>query len=407
MMSPLVKFAVRYMCYREYHILTILVLAGLAGGAFAFPATFLSNTNTMIGLCLLPFAIFFSGARRFNYVYFTLLILFGVLAYIYHVRTFYFFTIAFYILLLLEKFVGKINLMVLFLIAFMSPFFHQVSVILGFPIRMQLSQWAGSLLATAGFNVQVEGNLMVLDGSTFTVDDACMGLSMLAISMLMAVAALAHHYRTLKLHLNFFQLSFFFIAVFAFNIISNLLRIMTLVIFKIAPEDPMHDVIGMLILIIYVVVPLYLVSRMIITRSGTVPQNVEETKVTGIPTKSMFTALAVSVLLLSVRLNEHTKAISNIAYANVEMPHVQVVQMDKGITKMHNDQILVYVKPIPEFFTGEHTPLLCWAGSGFKFQRIKKCIVNGNEIYYGQLEKPGENLFTAWWYTNGKTITIN
>jgi exosortase N len=407
MISPILKFALRWIYYREYHILAILVLAGLVGGALAFPANFLSNTNTIIGICLLPFAIFFGRERRFNYVYFILLVLFGVLAYSYNVRTFYFFTIAFYILLLLEKFVGSINPVILFLIAIMSPFFHQVSVILGFPVRLQLSRWAGNLLGAAGFDVQVEGNLMVLNGSTFSVDDACMGLSMLSISMLMAVAALTHHYRTRELHLNFLQLSVFFITVFALNVISNLLRIMTLVIFKIPPEDPMHDVIGIMILIIYVVVPLYLFSRTITIRFGRAPQHTGETTSTSRKTKSMFTALAVVLLLLSVRLNEQTKTILNIPYANVEMPRVQVVKMDKGITKMHNDQILVYVKPIPEFFTGEHTPLLCWAGSGFKFQGIKKCIVDGNEIYYGKLEKPGENLFTAWWYTNGEIITVN
>ena len=74
---------------------------------------------------------------------------------------------------------------------------------------------------------------------------------------------------------------------------------------------------------------------------------------------------------------------------------------------MYNEEMLVYVKPIPEFFTGEHTPLLCWKGSGYEFRSIKKTLVAGREIYVGQMEKQGEKLFTAWWYANGKTLTID
>jgi exosortase N len=81
--------------------------------------------------------------------------------------------------------------------------------------------------------------------------------------------------------------------------------------------------------------------------------------------------------------------------------------MEGGVTKMFNENILVYVKPIPEFFTGEHTPLICWKGSGYHFEGIKKSTINGREIYTGNLVKPGAKLFTAWWYENGSTSTID
>jgi len=56
---------------------------------------------------------------------------------------------------------------------------------------------------------------------------------------------------------------------------------------------------------------------------------------------------------------------------------------------------------------GEHTPLLCWKGSGYKFKSIKEIIINGNKIYSGQLIKPGSQLYTAWWYYNGEIQTID
>ena len=145
------------------------------------------------------------------------MVFFGVIAYAYSVRTFYFFMIAFYLLLLLELWIGKIDTIILFLLAFMSPFFHQISVILGFPIRLTLSQWAGEMLSFAGFDIIVEGNTMLLKGTSFSVDEACMGLSMLAVSLLMGIAAMVHHYRQSGLRLSLFALGILLFCSLAFE----------------------------------------------------------------------------------------------------------------------------------------------------------------------------------------------
>lgn len=406
-MSPELKFAVRWLTGKGYHTLAILLGAGMAGAVFAFPASFLSGTNVLLGLCLVPFTIFFYERQRFNYTYLALMIAFGFMAVAYNVRTFYFFMIAFYFLLVAETFIGKTNTLILFLLAFMSPFFYQVSVILGFPIRLQLSQWAGTILAIAGFDIHVEGNMMLLKGNLFTVDEACMGLSMLATSLLMGVAAIAHQYRVFETRLNIFQLTIFFLGVFMLNLFSNLLRIMALVVFQVLPENPMHDMIGILCLILYVMVPLYFLSRGMVKKLGKQVRRVEQGPVVSTSRKSIMATLAVLIIMIGVHIDIKKNSPSGVLHANVELPNVQVVKMKEGITKMHNEKILVYVKPIPEFFTGEHTPLLCWKGSGYEFRSIKKTFVAGNQIYCGQLEKPGERLFTAWWYSNGKTLTID
>ena len=406
-MSPELKFALRWITGKSYHTLAMLLLAGIVGGVFAFPAYFLSGSNVLLGFCLLPFAMFFSGTRRFNYVYLLLMISFGAVAFAYNVRTFYFFMLAFYFLLVVESFLGKTNSLVLFVIAFMSPFFHQISVILGFPIRLQLSQWAGSILAIAGLDIQVEGNMMILNGSLFTVDEACMGLSMLAISLLMGVAAIAHHYRVFESRLNLFYLTLFFTGVLILNLISNLLRIIVLIIFQVLPDNPMHEVMGVACLILYVVIPLYFLSQWMVKKFGKHFKKVDQTEGVDAFNKSLLVTLAALVIMIGFRIDIQRKFPSPIAHANVRLPNVQVVKMNEGITKMYNEEMLVYVKPIPEFFTGEHTPLLCWKGSGYEFRSIKKTLVAGREIYVGQLEKPGEKLFTAWWYANGKTLTID
>jgi hypothetical protein len=81
--------------------------------------------------------------------------------------------------------------------------------------------------------------------------------------------------------------------------------------------------------------------------------------------------------------------------------------MEKGMSKFSNEDILIYVKPIPEFFSGEHTPLLCWQGSGYEFEKIANNSVGDKNIYSGILKKDQDELHTAWWYTDGTTYTID
>jgi exosortase N len=406
-MSPVLKFAVRWAIANNYHLVAALLLAAMVGGAFAFTQTFLSGVNVLLGFCLLPFVFFHEEKQRVSYLYIALTLLFGIVAAIYHVRMFYFFLLAFYFLVVFENFVGKLNPLILFLFAFMSPFFHQVSVILGFPIRLQLSQWAGNTLAVIGFNIQVEGNTMLMNGNVFEVDEACMGLSMLAISLLMGIAAVAHQYRVSGLRLKFHQLLAFFSIVFGLNIFSNLFRIIFLVMFGIPPEDYMHDVVGITCLLIYVIVPLYFLSQWMVKRFGATVQDVGRRKSLGVLKKSWFVGLAVVVITIGVIIHIKRKEPANLVHANIELPSFRVVKMEQGITKLFNNEILMYVKPIPEFFTSEHTPLLCWKGSGYEFQRIKMAKISGNEVYVGQLVKPGAKLFTAWWYSNDTVVTID
>lgn len=121
-------------------LLILWIGIAIIGGSFAFPLFFIARTNVLIGFCLLPLVLFINGNTRFNYFYFISMICFGVIAYGYHVRMFYFYALAFYILFVIEVSIGKTSLLVLFLLVFMSPFFHQVATILGFSFRLQLRE---------------------------------------------------------------------------------------------------------------------------------------------------------------------------------------------------------------------------------------------------------------------------
>jgi exosortase N len=390
----------------EKVFLILLISVAIVGGIIAFPVAFLTRSNELIGICLLPFVINIHNGKRLNHLFLLLLILFGIAAFVYGVRMFYFFALAFYILWLVEMFIGRINTLTIFLLAFMSPFFSQVSAILGFPIRLQLSQLAGILLECIGLDIQIDGNMLLLDGAVFTVDDACMGLNMLAISMLMGVFILAFHSKSERKSLRLNFLALFFFSGLLFNVIANLFRIVILVLFKIPPENPLHEVIGILCLLVYVLIPLYLLGQWMVFKYG--GSSATYVNKISIHTLGKFALImvAVSILATGIRLNEmRTQSVPQ--HANVRLPGFDATEINDGVTKLVNNSVLVYVKPIPEFFTGEHTPLLCWKGSGYTFKSIGKTKINGKEIYIGQLIKKTEKLFTAWWYTNGRVQTIS
>lgn len=401
----IIALSVRNWSSKETTIMLALLLIGI-GGYIAFPMYFISRPNVLIGFVLFPFTLFYSGKQRINYFYLVFMMLCASIALLYSLRVFYFFTIAFFLLFLIELWSGKLNPLILFLILFMSPFFKQIAVIMGFPIRLQLSAWAGQLLQLAGLDVTIEGNMMMLNGVHFAVDEACMGLNMLVFAMLIGVVSLIHQYRSQQLQLSFWKTAAFFGLVFLLEITSNLLRILVLVIFKIGQENPMHEIIGLLCFVIYVVVPVYFISSWFVRLAGK-PSAPEVYKISlNRLGRISLILLSTGILLIGVHV-KNGKEQSVVRHATVSLPGFQSVKMNDGISKLHNETTLLYVKPIPEFFSGEHTPLMCWRGSGFLFEGIQKRIVHGNEIYVGKLVKPDDSLFIAWWYSNGKVQTID
>jgi exosortase N len=393
-------------CRKDYYILTILTVFAFGAGLLAFPLSYLSPTNVLIGLALFPFVLFASGARRFNFLFFLLFLAFGILSTFYQVKMFFFLCICFYLLLVFESALGRTNTLVFFLVVVMSPAFLQIAVIFGFPIRLYISEWAGAILQVAGFDIFVEGNVIFLDGAAFAVDEACMGLNMLAISVLMGIFVIAYHYHLENRKLSFSYLFLFFAVVFLLNIISNLFRIVMLVIFRIPANDVLHEMTGILCLMLYVMTPLYFIGAWLVRKYGVVflPANssvLPRSRMTG-----FFLVLAIGLVGLGLKLKNSGNG-ATVDHATVSFTGAKAERLAGGITKFYDGELLIYVKPIAEFFTAEHTPLICWKGSGYKFKAINKTSSGNHEFYTGILDKDGEQLYTAWWYSDGTIETVD
>jgi len=391
----------------EYFWPVLGLILCLTGAMEAFPLDFVLKSNVLTGLCLLPLVLRAQGSPRMNYAYLAALMLLAGTGWYYGVRTFYFQALVFYLLWVVERYAGRLDGVVWFLLLFMSPFFQQIAVIIGFPVRLMLSAWAGWLMTRAGAVVDVQGNLMTVQGASFAVDDACMGLNMLSMSMLAGVFALAWQGRRSRKRLSLQALLAFFLAVFVFNLLCNLLRIVMLVTFRIGPEHALHEVMGLVCLVVYVWVPVFSLSRWWVSRWG-MSWSVKSPAALPATLFSMgVVALAGALLVVGVSIGRRKTGFIQQPPAKMELPGFTATALKDGVTKFENDEALVYVKPIPEFFSSEHTPLFCWRGSGYVFRTIAVDKVGHADIYRGVLARGGSTLYTAWWYSNGTTHTIS
>jgi exosortase N len=150
-----------------------------------------------------------------------------------------------------------VNHLPLFLLGVLSPVFNFLSTVFGFPIRLRLSAWAGALLQGAGLEMAVSGNVISVNGTDFSVDPACMGLNMLVVSLIIALLLLAFQERKRQQTLPMYRIVLVLLATFGLNLLGNLIRIVLLVWFRLLPDNPLHDAVGMVCLLTYVVLPLW------------------------------------------------------------------------------------------------------------------------------------------------------
>ncbi|MCF0073526.1 exosortase N [Dyadobacter sp. CY261] len=308
-------------------------------------------------------------------------------------------------LLVTETYFGKLNPLLFLTLLVASPIFKYVTEVFTFPIRLQITAWTGWLLQKARIPASTEGNSILLNGSEFSVDPACMGLQMTGFAIFSAIFLLTDGRKRYQRSLNaVFQAGFIALA-FVLNILGNLIRIIMLVLLKIAPSNPMHDMTGIICLLVYVVMPLYFVSRYIYQRFAE-PTSQRPTS----PRRFSAYRLAVHTgLLLSCAFLCFPKPPFNvrpIRAMEIRPPgDYETNQLASGVVQFKNSDALVYVKPIPAFYSTEHSPATCWTGSGYHLGRVSRKVVGGSTVYIGTLKKGKEELFTAWWFSDGLDAT--
>jgi exosortase N len=373
----------------------IFIAAGVLSDYFILDATIAT------GLLLSPFILIVKKGN-FSQLYLVAAIIFLMILFFIPIKTTLFLALMAAMLFLTESSIGKINNAFFFLLILLSPLFNYFSNMISFPIRLWLSEVAGTLLNRLLKHVSVAGNIILVNGSEFSVDTVCAGLKMLLTSFIIALVIIVFYQRKMKKRVSSFVIFLLLLLTFLLNIICNLFRILLLVIFRVMPENGLHDIIGIVCLVVYVVLPLLFIFKYVISRlQDAIPITTGKTPGPAVVIINMVLVLFICYTASRIE-SEPVRFMNGKKYV---LEGYDRTLLSTGVQKFENKEALIYIKPLC-FYSAEHNPMICWRGSGYEFKRINKETLKGQEIYTGLLEKGKDKIYTAWWFDNGACKTI-
>ena len=345
------------------------------------------------------------GKRGFRFAWYALAM--SALCSLLPVSTFLYLAICLAIFSCIEFHRGRPGFLAFFTVLVMSPAFQYAVNTFSFPIRLQLSSIAGWILNQLAGATSVKGNVITYIGNEYSVDPGCMGLNMLVASLLLAVMLIGYnqhlHHKRVKLS----RTMLYFVAVFGLNIIANLMRIIMLVHFNLLPGTMMHEVVGVFSILAYVFVPASWMARRLVKKAALVTPI--HSSVT-IPARGFLVLQLIlmgTLLLLAIRVSRKDGNFRSPIRQVQSAPGYLLSNFATGILKLQGEHSLIYLKYIRGFYDTDHNPLVCWKGSGYEFDRVEERQFYGHTIYTGQLVDGPARLYTAWWYANGRSVTIS
>jgi exosortase N len=365
-----------------------------------------TSPGVLLGVVTLPIVTVFDGKQKGSSRFFYVAVITLLLYELQPAHFFLYLSLSAAFLFWAEMYMGRINVLPLITILLMAPVIDLMFNIFSFPIRLELTAWAGKVLSLTGQQTTVQGNVISLHGNVFSVDAACMGLNMVVTSLLAGIALLGFYQKKLQRTLPVYLVVLLLLCIGVLNLLTNLIRIICLVQFSLLPETIGHEAIGLFCFVGYIILPLLWISRRMVSRYG---KDVKITKPIYRRRAVMPLLLQHGILVLAMLPVCFTKHSVGIRYSSASIPgfHRQLLG---DVLKLDNEHTLIYIKRIPAAWYPEHHPMVCWKGSGYTFSNISQQTVAGKEMYTAQL-KNGDNkatiLYTAWWYDNGDDATIS
>lgn len=330
------------------------------------------------------------------------------LSFLLPVKTFLYFSIVLGVLLMVESLIAKGNYLSIFLFIVISPIFNYFTTVFTFPIRLKLSWLAAKFLSFINPSIKQAGNIIETGNGDFSVEAECLGLNMVSMGLLTGILLLGYYQLRTKSVVNLFRTFCFLSAVFILILVSNFFRIICLVQFNIPAGTTLHELIGLVCLLVYVMLPATFFIQRKLAHSKPVQTilRVETLFVKGIIVKNFI--VCISLFLSIAYVKEQRKLLRNTG--NIALPAMagyNAEMIDKDIVKLEKTGVLIYIKHVMGFYSTEHSPMICWAGSGYELKRIQHQSIAGIELYTAKLVKGDEILYTCWWFDNGDYRTIS
>ncbi|MES2516411.1 MAG: exosortase N [Bacteroidota bacterium] len=370
---------------------------------------FVPGIQIALGIMVAPF-VFKVKKYEFSYRYAYAFGFFLLAYYFLQIYVLLFLSVGCLIFFTIECQSGKIGLLPFLLLICVSPAMYYIVNVFTFSIRLELSRYSAMLLNTVGMAVENRGSFFIMpDGSTFSVDTACIGLNMFNTGLIVSLLLIGLSEQRTKKDFGFFHLILIFLVTVACLMATNLLRIVGLVFFKSAPGTIQHDLMGMASLILYTVIPVYFLISFIQKRNRK-PIAPEALAVRPSFKKnvSITLLLAVAVVAVSFKVKDHlSHTIKDQKLSELNLPGFTKQTKEDGVAEFRQDSILIYIKPSVSGYESDHPPSMCWQGSGFKLENVSEEVFSGYTLLSAVLKRGDVVQYTAWWYDNGTHKTID
>ena len=289
----------------------------------------------------------------------------------------------------------------------LSPFARYLDAVVGFEWRLGLSAAAGEVFGVWGREVSVDGTSILLDGRAFGVDAACAGLHMLLTGLATALLlAAVTEWRTRRVWRWWVALGIL-AAALALTLVSNLARILVLVERGWGAGHPLHEPVGLACFAAYVLLPLAAGVTWLGRQSWATaaPSSATRSELRRVGWRVAGVALGVACLAFAKTRQPAAVSPGDGAVALYgQVPERRA----HDVLAYRFADALVFRKPIGAFYHAEHSPLICWRGSGYEIAEVSlREAGDGGHYYVGTLRRGGERLHTAWWMSNGERATVD
>ncbi|OYU95592.1 MAG: exosortase N [Bacteroidetes bacterium B1(2017)] len=361
---------------------------------------FLFSFQIALGLIAFPVLIKPNSNQTFLLRYLYLSALFLVASWLSHLQVFLFMSWGCFLFFCLEWFWGAIGYLPLFFMACISPALYYVVAIFSFPLRLFLSKVACYLFSLAQWQVQNRGSYFILpSGQEFHIDEACVGLKMFGTGFIAALIVLAFREKKEAKRFSFLGVCLAMTSMLMLLILCNFIRILSLVLFHSMPGSMSHELIGIISLAVYALIPFYFISKFI---------PLKESVVKGLVLSSSYHKKYIPLLLLVCFIVTtyylgllRTQSKRDLALEQLNLPGFSKKEKEDGVMEFKNDSVLLYIKPAIQAFEGGHPPQICWRASGFELANFSEQKIGSYSFMMGTLKKDSHIHYTAWWYDNG------
>jgi exosortase N len=326
-----------------------------------------------------------------------------------------------------SRFVGKLSALPILLLLTISPVFSYLTDVFSFDLRLKLTAFSVEILKRIAPNTgkstpsvyqaklgtfQALGNIIRLpNGEEWLIDSACMGLNMLGVGLILSYFFIGFFAKEQgKLPTNR-GMVVFIVAALCLNLLSNLTRILAVVLLKIAPATVGHELIGLLSFVLYGVVPMYFFIKWSRRSPFFFKENVKNdafliaSSNTTMRSFILPIGLFICLAIRSVFFEFYKKTEVNLALSDAITANFTVNNLPNGVTQLRNDSTLIYLKNLPHGFTTEHSPMICWQGSGYAFQKIERTMIENTSVYMGVLQRDTDQIHAIWWFESDNFAT--